>query len=100
MLAISELYSNNGYALASVIPNLQTDEQNKTVQVTLSISEGDKYKVAGSRYRQYQDPGQGHPERDTVDEGETFDSSKLKRSYERINNLDTSSRSKWCRSRS
>ena len=88
MLAISELYSNNGYALASIVPNLQTDEQNKTVQVSLSISEGDKYKVGRIEISGNTKTRDKVIRREIrVDEGETFDSSKLKRSYERINNL-------------
>lgn len=88
MLAISDLYSRNGYALVSVVPNLTPEEQNKTVQVVLGIEEGDKY-----RFGRVEILG-NLKTRDKVirreirfDEGEIFDSSKLKRSYERINNL-------------
>jgi outer membrane protein insertion porin family len=88
MLAISELYSNNGYALASVVPNLQPDEQNKTVQVYLGISEGDKYSVGRIEISGNTKTRDKVIRREIrVDEGETFDSSKLKRSYERVNNL-------------
>jgi outer membrane protein insertion porin family len=89
MLAISNLYTEKGYALASVTPDLIPDEKNKTVQVTLSIGEGDKYRIGKIEVT-------GNTKtRDKVirremrfDEGEIFDSSKLKRSYERIKNLN------------
>ena len=88
MVSITELYSNNGYALASVIPDLQPDEQNKTVKVALSISEGDKYKIGRIEISGNTKTRDKVIRREVrVYEGETFDSSKLKRSYERINNL-------------
>lgn len=87
--AISALYTENGYALAAVTPDLLPDDRNKTVAVILSISEGDKYRIGRIEVS-------GNTKtRDNVirrefrfDEGETYDSSKLRRSYERINNLN------------
>lgn len=86
--AISSLYSDNGYALVSVMPDLVPDEKDKTVRVSLAISEGEKYRVGRIEVT-------GNTKtRDNVirreirfDEGEIFSSSKLKRTYERINNL-------------
>ncbi len=87
--AISGLYSETGYALVSVIPDLVPDEKDKTVHITLTINEGDKFKIGKIEVS-------GNTKtRDKVirreirfDEGDTFDSSKIKRSYERINNLN------------
>jgi outer membrane protein insertion porin family len=88
MFAISELYSNNGYALISLEPNIVPDEQNKTVQVNLRINEGDKYRVGRIEISGNTKTRDKVIRREVrLDEGETFDSSKLKRSYERINNL-------------
>jgi len=88
MLAISDLYSRNGYALVSVIPNLTPDEQNKTVQIMLGIEEGDKYRIGRVEISGNLKTRDKVIRREIrLDEGETFDSSKLKRSYERINNL-------------
>jgi len=88
MLAISDLYSRNGYALVSVVPNLTPDEQNKTVQVVLGIEEGDKYRIGRVEISGNLKTRDKVIRREIrLDEGETFDSSKLKRSYERINNL-------------
>lgn len=87
--AISSLYSENGYALVSVTPDLDPDESSKTVKVMLSIDEGDKYRIGRIEIS-------GNTKtRDKVirreirfDEGETYNSAKLKRSYERITNLN------------
>jgi outer membrane protein insertion porin family len=88
MVAISEMYSQNGYALVAVIPNLVPDERNKTVQVSLAIEEGDKYRIGRIEISGNTKTRDKVIRREfRLDEGETFDSSKLKRSYERINNL-------------
>ncbi len=88
LLSISELYSNNGYALASVVPDLLPDEQNRTVKVSLNIAEGDKYRMGRIEISGNTKTRDKVIRREVrIDEGETFDSSKLKRSYERINNL-------------
>ena len=88
MFAISDLYSRNGYALVSVVPNLTPDEQNKTVQVTIGIEEGDKYRIGRIEISGNLKTRDKVIRREIrLDEGEIYDSSKLKRSYERINNL-------------
>jgi outer membrane protein insertion porin family len=87
--AISGLYSDNGYALVSVTPDLVPDENNRTVLITLNISEGEKYRIGRIEVS-------GNTKtRDKVirreirfDEGDIFSSSKLKRTYERLNNLN------------
>jgi outer membrane protein insertion porin family len=87
--AISNLYSDNGYALVSVTPDLVPDEKNRTVRVSLNISEGGKYRIGRIEVS-------GNTKtRDKVirreirfDEGDVFSSSKLKRTYERLNNLN------------
>ncbi len=87
--AISSQYTDNGYALASVVPDLVPDEKNRTVRVTLSISEGDKYKIGRIEISGNTKTRDKVIRREMrLDEGDTFDGSKLKRSYERINNLN------------
>ena len=85
---ISSLYTDHGYALVSVTPDLVPDEKDKTVHITLTINEGEKYRIGRIEVS-------GNTKtRDKVirreirfDEGELFSSSKLKRTYERLNNL-------------
>ena len=89
ILSISELYSENGYALITVTPDLIPDESKKLVKVILKIDEGDRYKIGRIEIS-------GNTKtRDKVirrevrfDEGDIFNSAKIKRSYERINNLN------------
>ena len=88
MRSISELYSENGYALVSVMPDLSPDETNKTVAVTLNIDEGDKYRIGRIEISGNTKTRDKVIRREIrLAEGDTFDSSKLRRSYERINNL-------------
>ncbi|RPI37670.1 MAG: outer membrane protein assembly factor BamA [Nitrospiraceae bacterium] len=88
MSSISELYSENGYALVSVIPDLVPDDTNKTVAVALNIGEGDKYRIGRIEISGNTKTRDKVIRREIrLAEGDTFDSSKLKRSYERINNL-------------
>lgn len=86
--ALSDQYANKGYALVAIGPDLKSDEEKKTVAVTYSISEGEKYKIGRI------DISGNTKTRDKVirreirlDEGADFDASALKRSYERLNNL-------------
>jgi outer membrane protein insertion porin family len=89
ILSISALYSENGYALVTVTPDLIPDDSNKLVKITLKIDEGEKYRMGRIEIS-------GNTKtRDKVirreirfDEGDIFDSAKIKRSYERINNLN------------
>lgn len=86
--SISELYSENGYALVSVVPDLLPDDSNKTVAVKLNIDEGDKYRIGRVEISGNTKTRDKVIRREIrLAEGDTFDSSKLKRSYERINNL-------------
>jgi outer membrane protein insertion porin family len=85
---MTEMYSRKGYAFANVIPALESHEAIKTVDVKISTQKGRKVyigriQVAGN-----------DATRDKVvrrefrlQEGELFNSDKLKRTRERINNL-------------
>ena len=72
-----------------MVPDLIPNDNDKTVQVLLKVEEGEKYRVGRIEVL-------GNTKtRDKVirreirfAEGETYDSAKLKRSYERINNLN------------
>ncbi len=88
VVAISEKYANNGFALVSVFPDLVPDENNKTVRVVFRITEGDKYtvgKISISGNTKTRDKVIRREIR--LDEGDTFDASSLKRTYDRLKNL-------------
>jgi outer membrane protein insertion porin family len=87
--AISNLYSDNGYALVSVVPDLVPSEKDRTVHVTLSVSEGDRYRIGRIEISGNTKTRDKVIRREMrLDEGDIFDGSKLKRSYQRINNLN------------
>jgi outer membrane protein insertion porin family len=87
--AISNLYSDNGYALVSVVPDLIPADKERTVRVTLNVSEGDRYRIGRIEISGNTKTRDKVIRREMrLDEGDVFDGSKLKRSYQRINNLN------------
>ncbi len=86
--AITNRYADYGYALVVISPDVVPDEDKKEVIVIYRISEGDKYSIGRI------DISGNTKTRDKVirreirlDEGDVFNASSLKRSYERLNNL-------------
>ena len=86
---ITDLYTQNGYAMANVFPDLTPDEEKREVKVTYKIEEGEVFKIGRIEI------SGNIKTRDKVirremrlDEGDKFNSALLKRSYERINNLN------------
>jgi outer membrane protein insertion porin family len=89
ILSISELYSENGYAVATVSPDLIPDENKKLVDLLLKIDEGDRYKIGKIEISGNTKTRDNVIRREVrLDEGDIFNSKLLKRSYERINNLN------------
>ncbi len=87
--ALGEMYSEKGYALVSVAPDIVPDDKAKQVKITFKIDEGGIYKIGRI------DISGNIKTRDKVirreirlDEGDTFNSTFLKRSYERLSNLN------------
>jgi len=89
IIAISDLYSENGYAIASVTPDLIPDESQRLVRVFLKIEEGDRYRIGRIEVSGNTKTRDKVIRREIkLDEGDIFNSALLKRSYERINNLN------------
>jgi outer membrane protein insertion porin family len=89
ILSISELYSENGYAVAAITPDLIPDENARLVKVSLKIDEGDKYRIGKIEISGNTKTRDKVIRREVrLDEGDVFNSKLLKRSYERINNLN------------
>lgn len=89
ILSISELYSENGYAIATITPDLIPDETARLVKVTLKIDEGDKYRIGKIEISGNTKTRDKVIRREVrLDEGDVFNSKLLKRSYDRINNLN------------
>ncbi len=87
--SITNLYTEHGYALANVFPDIVPNDAARTVSLTYKVEEGDIYRIGRIEIS-------GNTKtRDKVirreirfDEGDIFNSALLKRSYERINNLN------------
>lgn len=89
IFSISELYSENGYALITVTPDLVPEEDKKLVRVILNIDEGERYRIGRIEISGNTKTRDKIIRREVrLDEGDIFNSSLLRRSYERINNLN------------
>lgn len=86
---LTDLYSDRGHALANITPLIVPDTATNTLQITLDINEGAIVKVGritisgNERTRDYVIRREVR-----LDEGDTFSTRLLRRSYERINNLN------------
>lgn len=88
VVAITELYSNSGYALVSVSPDIIPNEEINETKVFYKIDEGDKYSVGRIEISGNTKTMDKTIRREIrLDEGDVFNASLLKRSYERLNNL-------------
>ncbi|MDO8746406.1 MAG: outer membrane protein assembly factor BamA, partial [Thermodesulfovibrionales bacterium] len=87
--ALGEMYSEKGYAVVNVAPDILPDDAVKQVKIIFKIDEGGIYKIGRI------DISGNIKTKDKVirreirlDEGDTFNSKLLKRSYDMLNNLN------------
>ena len=87
--SLTDLYTQNGYALASVYPDILPDDATKQLSLTYKIEEGKIYRVGMIEITGNTKTKDKVIRREIrIDEGDIFNSALLKRSYERINNLN------------
>lgn len=87
-LAISELYSEKGFAYADALPQTRLDDENKTVDVEFTVNPGRKVYVGKiDIYGNIRTQDNVIRREFRLKEGELFNSKKLKRTKQRINNL-------------
>lgn len=87
--SITDLYTQNGYALASVYPEILPDDATKQLSLTYKVEEGKIYRVGRIEITGNTKTKDKVIRREIrLDEGDIFNSALLKRSYERINNLN------------
>ncbi|MFN3739547.1 MAG: outer membrane protein assembly factor BamA [Thermodesulfovibrionales bacterium] len=85
---VVNFYSERGYALASIIPDIIPDEQTKTVKLLLHVQEGDLFRIGRIEISGNTKTWDKVIRREMrLDEGDIFNSRLLRRSYEKINNL-------------
>ena len=89
IMGMVDLYGEKGYAFANVVPELNPDPQTREVAVTFQVSEGEPVRVR--RINIYGN----NKTRDKVirreirlDEQELLDTKALRRSFQRLNNLN------------
>jgi len=88
VLKVSDLYSRQGYAYADVNPNIKIDDKTKVVDLTVEIEKGKKVYVGEISILGNVVTQDNVIRREfRLKEGELFNSEKLKRSKQRINNL-------------
>ena len=87
--ALTDMFSSKGYALATVRPVFDIDDETRMVAIRFMITEGDIYRVGRIEIHG------NHKTREYVirrevrlNEGDTYDSSKLKKSFRAIQNLN------------
>jgi outer membrane protein insertion porin family len=87
--SMTELYTEHGYALANIYPDIVPNDADKTVSLTYKVEEGDIYRVGRIEISGNTKTRDKVIRREIrLDEGDVFNSALLKRSYERINNLN------------
>ena len=88
VLSIGELYSERGYAYADVNPVVKVNDKSRTVDLSIEIDKGRKVYVGEiSVIGNTRTLDRVIRREFRLTEGELFDSVKLKRSKQRINNL-------------
>lgn len=86
---IIDLYMDKGYARADVNPLVDVDQPGKIANITLSVTEGDIFRVGKIEITGNTKTRDKVIRREIrLDEGDIFNKSLLKRSYQRINNLN------------
>src|SRR3989304_9021538 len=88
IFTITDMYSQKGYAFADVMPNIKTNESLKKVDIDIKIDKGRKVYIGKINIYGNEKTRDNVIRREfRLQEGSLFDSSKLRRSRERINNL-------------
>jgi outer membrane protein insertion porin family len=85
----SEMYTERGYALASVYPDIVPDPVTRTAKITFRVTEGDIFHMGRIDIKGNVKTMDKVIRREIrVNEGDLFNSKLLRRSYERIVNLN------------
>ncbi|RMG70433.1 MAG: outer membrane protein assembly factor BamA [Nitrospirae bacterium] len=86
---ITNFYSEHGYAMASVEPTIETDENKHLASVLLNIDKGHIFRIGRIEIIGNTRTLDKVIRREMrLDEGDIFNSKLLKRSYQKINNLN------------
>lgn len=86
---LNEEFSNKGYAFVDTTPDFEKDEQNRTVKIIFRVAEGEKVFVNKININGNSRTLDKVVRRELrVKEGDAFNASKLRRSKQRVDDLD------------
>jgi outer membrane protein insertion porin family len=86
---ITDLYGQRGYAFAEVTPRILPDPQSRSTEIILKIEEGELIRIREIRVSGNDKTRDNVIRRELrVDERDMIDSVAIKRSFERLNNLN------------
>jgi len=86
---VTDLYGSRGYAFAEVIPSVEPDPPTRSTRISFSIQEGEMVRIRDIRITGNDKTRDNVIRRELrVDERDMIDSPAIKRSFERLNNLN------------
>ncbi|HJR77597.1 MAG TPA: outer membrane protein assembly factor BamA [Nitrospiraceae bacterium] len=86
---ITDLYGARGYAFADVVPNVNSDNNKKTATIIFNIKEGEMMRIRQIHINGNDKTRDNVIRRELrVDEQDVIDTTALKRSFQRLNNLN------------
>lgn len=87
--ALTDMYADKGYATATIFPDIIPEEDKKQAKLLLKVNSGDIYRIGRIEVSGNLKTRDKVIRREMrLDEGDLFSSSLLKRSSQRINNLN------------
>ncbi len=89
VVRVTDLYGEKGYSFANVVPSISTDPEAKTAILTLNIEEGALMKIRRIRITGNDKTRDNVIRRELrVEEQQVIDTVGLRRSFQRLNNLN------------
>ncbi|SLM46194.1 putative Outer membrane protein assembly factor YaeT [Nitrospira japonica] len=86
---LTDLYGSKGYAFADVVPNVTPNPEERTAVITLNIREGEMMRIRQINVNGNEKTKDNVIRRELrVDEQDVIDTPSLKRSFQRLNNLN------------
>jgi outer membrane protein insertion porin family len=86
---ITDMYGSKGYAFAEVVPNVTPNNEERTASIILNIKEGEMMRIRQINIHGNDKTRDNVIRRELrVDEQDVIDTPSLKRSFQRLNNLN------------
>ncbi len=86
---LTDLYGSKGYSFSEVVPSVNPNNEERTVSIILSIKEGEMMRIRQINIYGNEKTRDNVVRREIrVDEQDVIDTASLKRSFQRLNNLN------------